>query len=208
MTDWIESLKQAYVQRLRTHYLEQYQAYCQEQESGDRYDLGSENLIPEAAIGTLPQSVQSLWQAALDKGDSYYPKVYRLAIEGQDTYAVRVTTDGDDGWLTIFDPQGRLLASAQTYIEVVVWAETQSLLPGQPSEILRAVPGFETAQSQTLWGRPLDELEAEQPPVEQATAEQPTTRSSKTEPGKTESGKTEPIAPDNETPEITPPQTP
>jgi hypothetical protein len=161
MTDWIESVKQVYVQRLRTHYLAQYKAYCQEQELGDRYDLGQEHLISEAAISTLPEAVSSLWQTALDQGDSYYPKVYRLAIDGQDTYAVRVTTDGDDGWLTIFDAEGQLLASAQTYLEVVAWADI-SLISGQLNEIFKApIPGFEAAQSQTLWGKPLDELEAE-----------------------------------------------
>ncbi len=182
MSKWMAAVKQVYEQQLKAHYLAQYKAYCQEQEGGDRYDLGKSNRVLEE-IATLPQAVQTLQQEALDQGDSYYANIYKLSVEQQITYAVRITTDGDDGVLIIFDQQGQVLASAQTYLEVVVWAEDQTdekairaEQPIQAEESIRAeesvqakkaidllanpLSGFEAAKSQTLWGKPLSELES------------------------------------------------
>jgi len=176
MSESIAAIQQVYEQQLKAHYLAQYKAYCQEKEEGDRYDLGRKNRVEEKAIAQLPPVVQTLQQQALDQGDSYYANVYQLSVNQQLTYAVRVTTDGDDGWLFIFDQQGQMLASAQTYLEVVVWAEaqaphteiphtetlhTETLHTPQPIDLLaNPLPGFEAAKSQTLWGKPLSELES------------------------------------------------
>lgn len=167
MSEWIAAIKQVYEHQLKAHYLAQYRAYCQEQEGGDRYDLGKSNRVSEEAIAALPPAVQTLRQEALDQGDSYYANVYQISVEQQLTYAVRITTDGDDGLLLIFDQQGQLLASAQTYLEVVVWAEAQTILAGESIRAEEAIelfatplPGFEAAKSQTLWGKPLSELES------------------------------------------------
>ena len=176
MSESIAAIRQVYEQQLKAHYLAQYKAYCLEQQEGDRYDLGGKNRVVEEAIAQLPPEVQILQQQALDQGDSYYANIYQLSVNQQLTYAVRVTTDGDDGWLFVFDQQGHLLASAQTYLEVAVWANAQApqaeILPAktlpaetphtaQPIDLLtNPLPGFEAAKSQTLWGKPVSELEA------------------------------------------------
>jgi hypothetical protein len=164
MSEGIAAIKQVYEQQLKAHYLAQYIAYCQEKEGGDRYDLGQSNRVAEEAIAALPQAVQTFQQEALDQGDSYYANVYQISADQQLTYGVRITTDGDDGWLAVFDQQGQSLASAQTYLEVVVWADAQILRAKEAIDLLaNPLPGFEAAKSQTLWGKPLSELEPDMP---------------------------------------------
>ncbi|MBI4782870.1 MAG: hypothetical protein HY785_16345 [Oscillatoriophycideae cyanobacterium NC_groundwater_1537_Pr4_S-0.65um_50_18] len=159
MSERVEAIKQVYGQQLKAHYLAQYKAYCQEQETGDRYDLGRENRVSDEAASDLPSAVSALQQQALDRGDSYYANVYQLPVDQQLTYAVRITTDGDDGWLAVFDPQGQLLAFAQTYLEIAVWAEAQSLQLDCLDFFEETLPGFEAAKAQTLWGKPLSEID-------------------------------------------------
>ena len=177
MSDGVAAIKQVYEQQLKAHYLAQYIDYCQEKAGSDRYDLGGKNLVPEEAIAALPQSVQTFQQEALDQGDSYYANVYQISVNQQLTYGVRITTDGDDGSLAVFDQQGQPLAAAQTYLEVVVWAEAP-ISQAQAAIALLAspLPGFEAAKSQTLWGKPLSELELQpdlDPAIPSASPPQP-----------------------------------
>lgn len=149
MRDWVEAVRQVYVQRLHEYYEARYEAYQAGAALNDPYELGQQNLVPDKEREELPAPICKFWAMAIDRGESYYPTIYQLPVQEQDTYAVRVKTDGDDGWLAVFDAKGTLLASAQTYIEVVVWANTDSL----PIDTLldATVPGIEGAASQTLW---------------------------------------------------------
>lgn len=161
MSEWIEDVKRAYTERLKAHYLKQYVAYCREQPLDDRCEFGQDNLLSPEAIAALPPSVQDFGNTAEALSDSNYARVYQLKVKEELTYAARVTTDGDDGWLAIFDAQGKLLAAGQTYIEVVVWQATD--LHDRPADLLdTTVTGFEEASAQTLWRQPLSEIEAEQ----------------------------------------------
>jgi hypothetical protein len=167
MSEGIKAVQQFYAQQLKAYYLARYQAYCQERELDDRYELGQKNLVAETAIAQTPQAVQAFYQQTLELGDGYYPSLYQCSVAGKATYAVRIKTDGDDGWLTIFDHQGQLIATGQTYIEVVCWQPANRAFRNtsiQPSNLLETdFPGFESAQSQTLWGQPLEALDSKQP---------------------------------------------
>lgn len=80
-----------------------------------------------------PEHRQELPQAVLEAYDFYeqqlaakdLAKVYgvSLAVEQTPTWAIAVVTDGDDGWLEIYDVGGGLLAAGRTYLEHVLWAE-------------------------------------------------------------------------------------
>ena len=121
------------------------------------HELGQANLISDEDRDRLPAPIREFWEAASAEGDSYYPAIYRLSVQDQDTYALRITTDGDDGWLVIFGAEGNLLASAQTYIEVIIWADDSSLKSSSPANFLKTpLPGIETAASQTLWGQAIE----------------------------------------------------
>ncbi|MDX2302176.1 MAG: hypothetical protein NW226_05215 [Microscillaceae bacterium] len=66
-------------------------------------------------------------------------------------YAVRVTTDGDDGWIELFDRQSNELGYGRTYIELVHWGEKEPIRAfvagsGYPVEL-------ENSMNDTLWGK-------------------------------------------------------
>ena len=42
-------------------------------------------------------------------------------------YAIRVTTDGNDGWIEIFNEPSESLGAARTYFEVMSWREPETL---------------------------------------------------------------------------------
>jgi hypothetical protein len=48
-------------------------------------------------------------------------RVYRVPTDGPVTYAVRVTTDGDDGYLEVYDEGGTLLVAGRTSVEAIAW---------------------------------------------------------------------------------------
>jgi predicted RNase H-like HicB family nuclease len=154
MSNSIDAVKQFYVQRLREYYAARYKTYQTGSELDDPHELGQDNLVSDEARDRLPAAIHEFWDAAIAEGDSYYPAIYKLSVQDQVTYALRITTDGDDGWLVIFDAEGNLLATAQTYIEVIIWADEQILSTINPTNLLKTpLPGIEAAASQTLWGK-------------------------------------------------------
>jgi hypothetical protein len=154
MSNWIDRVKQFYAQRLHDYYVARYKAYQAGSELNEPDEFGQENLVSDADRDRLPALIHEFWDAAIAEGDSYYPAVYKMSVQDQNAYALRITTDGDDGWLVVFDAEGNLLASAQTYIEVMIWADDQTLPTISPSNLLKTpLSGIEAAASQTLWGK-------------------------------------------------------
>jgi hypothetical protein len=78
-------------------------------------------------------------------------RTYRVPIAEQDTFAVRVTTDGDDGWLEVFDQHGSTLGAARTYIELIGWASTDEV---REQVAIREFPAsLANRHEMTLWGK-------------------------------------------------------
>ena len=77
----------------------------------------------------LPENRTGIPESVLEANDFYNQHcgnwggaaVYELNVEGKPTYIVRVSTDGDDGWVEVFNEEGHLLGAARTYIELVAW---------------------------------------------------------------------------------------
>lgn len=67
--------------------------------------------------------------ALLESHDFYLQNVERadwgsvrlLRLEQNAGYAVRVRTDGDDGWLEAFNAEGEPLAAGRTFLDRVIW---------------------------------------------------------------------------------------
>ena len=119
----------------------------------DRELSPSATKIPRAERDKLPPQVREAhefyWQK-LEHEDIGFARVYQVAADAEQTYAVRAQTDGDDGWLEIYDEHGAFLAAGRTYIELVWWG---------PRDYIRSLigkdmpPEFDTKQ--TKWGAPL-----------------------------------------------------
>lgn len=75
--------------------------------------------------------------------------IFKPEVEGRDTYVVYVTTDGDGGWVEVFDEDGISLGAARTYIELVSWGAVDEIRKyvftgGYPAEL-------SDRQTRTIW---------------------------------------------------------
>lgn len=78
----------------------------------------------DVAARYAPAAVQEsfgYYFAHVERPDWGTVYLYHVTIAGRGVWAVRVTTDGDDGWLELYDDGGRLLGAARSYIELLAW---------------------------------------------------------------------------------------
>ncbi|HEY8226380.1 MAG TPA: hypothetical protein VIG25_13960 [Pyrinomonadaceae bacterium] len=104
--------------------------------------------IPENLIG-LPNPVRESHDFYKNCDDWGGAVILKIKVEGRDTYVVYVTTDGDDGWVEVFDEKGGILGAARTYIELIAWGPVDqvrgyTLTQGFPEE-------FNERQTRTMW---------------------------------------------------------
>ncbi len=103
----------------------------------------------------LPTSVVEATEYYLEhvaRQDWGWVTIYQLPLEGELLYVVFVGTDGDDGWLELFDARGHSLGTGRRYIELVAWGE-QATIRSQTNS-LEFPPELEDASERTLWGKP------------------------------------------------------
>lgn len=103
----------------------------------------------------VPQAVREAhgyYKRLIEDADWGSVRIYRVATETADTYAVRVTTDGDDGYLEVYGEDGTFLTAGRTYIEVIEWGSREWLRPQVGQHLPREL---QDAPSRTLWGKPL-----------------------------------------------------
>ena len=103
----------------------------------------------------LPPGVQEAldhYQGLIAARDLGGVSLYRLTLgSALWTYLLRVTTDGDDGWLEVFDSRGACLGAARTYLELACWGEPRAIRAlaqdfGYPPEL-------DDRRTRTLWAR-------------------------------------------------------
>ncbi len=155
--DSAERVRQFCESELKAYWQKKYTAYCEGQETNIPLSL-CQNLLTPLQVA---QNRDGIPQRVLDAYKFYDEYVMqqdwgsvtlaRVAIADQDTYVIRVTTDGDDGWLEIFDTTGKVLGAARTYLELVSWGEIKPIRAAvdtgeYPAEL-------EARMDSTLWGR-------------------------------------------------------
>jgi hypothetical protein len=113
-----------------------------------------------------PDALENYCDDAKEAYDFYYTNVeeadfgcvrlFRLKELGVDTdvILIRVTTDGDDGWIEAYDSTHRL-AAGRTYLELVHWMDNNiEGLRLFTTDLSNMFPDdFDT--SKTKWGTPL-----------------------------------------------------
>lgn len=155
MNYWIDRVRQVYEQALWQTWHDRYQAYRQGNE-GDRASvcdrLIQQQIDGSSGGGQLPRSIcdsYEFYNEQVMQRDWGAVFLCKLPVDGRDTYAVRVTTDGDDGWLELFDAEGNPLGVARTYIELVAWGDQQEIRQQVHTGGFPAALSDRT--SQTLW---------------------------------------------------------
>jgi hypothetical protein len=96
------------------------------------------------------------YRTHFEEADIGSARDYVVPAGRKTTYAIRVRTDGDDGYLEIYDEKGKFLAAGRTYLEIVAWGPREWLRAqvAQPSDL---PPELQDASERTLWGKPLPE---------------------------------------------------
>jgi hypothetical protein len=131
MTTQNQAVQDWYTERLRQFHGERYQAYLDDSDPNNELHPKSQELsqaavkLDRADLAQLPAEVRAAFDFyfhRVEQEDWGSVAVYRVQTDILETYAVRVTTDGDDGWLEVYDLQGNLLGAGRTYIELVAWA--------------------------------------------------------------------------------------
>lgn len=139
MNAWEESVRQFYVEGFRQHYENERQASCQDLELWEfleaqgiksQGDIIVEFFIYVNALAWIkePKNREGVPQAVFDAYDFYDRSncqiaVAKILVQERDTYAVRVGTPGEGGWLEIFDEQGDILWAALVLVDVVSWED-------------------------------------------------------------------------------------
>jgi hypothetical protein len=161
-----KTIQDWYTARLKEYYSQYYRAHLASGETGDNpteaYPPDAE-LSPSASRltredrGRLPDGVRDAYDyywKQFEEADLGSARVYRVPSVRKETYAVRVRTDGDDGYLEVYDEKGKFLAAGRTYLEVVAWGARKWLRAqvARPGEL---PPELQDAGARTLWGKPL-----------------------------------------------------
>jgi hypothetical protein len=125
---------------------------CAEHRDSDRAFLGGESFenlqLPQSRVD-LPTPVLNAYDFYNKHcGDYGGARIYKAQIEEQDIYIVRVTTDGDDGWVEIFDGAGQQLAAGRTYIELISWGAVEEVRSYSGTEFPAAL---DDRQTRTMW---------------------------------------------------------
>jgi len=157
-----------YTQRLRDFFYERYLVHRGYTAAGEpRTSDPAEDVYPspielspdanKVERDTVPEAVceaYDYYHQHFAEADIGSPRIYAVAVEGELTYAVRTTTDGDDGYLEVFDEQGALLACGRTNLEVVAWG-SRDWLRDQVAKLGEFPPEMKDAAARTSWGKPL-----------------------------------------------------
>ncbi|MGG6296776.1 hypothetical protein ACQ4M4_20470 [Leptolyngbya sp. AN02str] len=144
-------------QDLKAYWREHYQAYIEQRDPAPSHSFLNQrqslaDMMTEAHA--LPQSVCDAYryyaEHVMDQ-DWGSVAIATLRIQNDWVYVVHVDTDGDDGWLEVFDEQGHSLGTGRTYLELIAWGDTATLR----EQVNTGEFPPELDQSQTLWGKPL-----------------------------------------------------
>lgn len=157
----IEFVRNFYVEEFRKHYEQAYHAYCNNLDMERFEDI--EVFLLNNCLGfdkevinnpQIPQTILDIYNFYLKYGDSSC-SISKVKVQEYDTYAIRVTTDGDDGWLEVFNERGESLGAARTYLEVISWKSPEilrekyvDLYEGKAEDFEEEI---EEMQKYTLW---------------------------------------------------------
>ena len=113
------------------------------------------SLVARSAAESAPATVQeslAFYVEHVERADWGSVYLYRVRVAARGIWAVHVSTDGDDGWLEIYDEGGRLLGAARSYIELLAWG------PRADMRALVFTGGYPAALAdraqRTLWQSP------------------------------------------------------
>ncbi len=122
-------IRRHYEELYESYFLEQYRAYIRNEESDEENLLGRYVVDVHRnseLLQNLPESVKAA-HAYYSGRNIGWLRVCQIQYEDDVTYAVLLSTDGDDGWLEIYDRHGQQVGVGRTYLELIGWGEVDEI---------------------------------------------------------------------------------
>lgn len=154
MSTLAEIVKTFVTQQLHDYWLERYRDYLEHRQP-DSYGIWQDCALKPEQWQEAPESVIAafdFYNENVMQQDWGSVRIYKLEVEEQRIYVVHTVTDGDDGWLEVYDEKGNLLGAARRYIELLAWGEVEAIR--KSVEHSDFPPELEFRKSATLWGKP------------------------------------------------------
>jgi hypothetical protein len=123
-----------YEEIYENHVLKTYRAYISNEELDEDEELLGRCILdlhrdPEL-FENLPESVRTAYDyyyVHIAKCDLGCVRLCQVPYKNDVTYAIRVSTDGDDGWLEVYDQYGQVIGTGRTYIELIGWGKIDEI---------------------------------------------------------------------------------
>jgi hypothetical protein len=150
-----ESEQKRFERLLRQHHLAAKQALQNGKPEVGRFCPGtpvsSEQLSKECLPPPSVLAARDFYFQVVERHDWGSVRVFESRPEpiSRPTWVVWVSTDGDDGWVELFDASGLPLAAGRTYLELVGWNSTEE---NRAYALKGGFPGaLEDRATRTLW---------------------------------------------------------
>ncbi|MBD1911990.1 MULTISPECIES: hypothetical protein [unclassified Leptolyngbya] len=150
MSEQAAQVRQQLTEELHSYWQERYQAYQEGREVGRSLNLMAQRI--QAADAQLPAAVEEayrFYQENLVERDIGTVSLSHLPINGIPVYTIMASTDGDDGWLEVYDDVGECLGVGRTYLELVNWGDRDTLR----NQVETGEYPPEMDRGQTLWAQ-------------------------------------------------------
>ncbi len=123
-----QKVKVYFTEKLKIYWQKAYAAFKTEHEFMEKFmqtkqmEISSKSRVPSLVKESHQFYFQNVQQA--DWGNVY---ALKFKVIRKTVYAIYVTTDGDDGWVELYDAQNNYLGSARRYIELLGWTDIPTL---------------------------------------------------------------------------------
>lgn len=146
-----KDIKQQYTTLFLEYNQRCYQLYLSGDEDPDYFLLGEFDLDvfahPEI-LDQLPGSISSAYRYYFENVEGW-ARVCRVPLSNEFSYSICVTTDGDDGWLEIYNSDGTLIACGRFYLELIGWTAVDEVR--KYVKTLDYPPDLNDRRNKTLW---------------------------------------------------------
>lgn len=126
MNDWAETVREAWAAKWATEYRAQTDG-VQSLQANASTSLDLRNGAERSQTPKTVLDAYDYYSEEVEAADWGSVSAAIEKIQDQDVYAITVSTDGDDGWVELFDRAGQKLGAARTLEAWTTWGETDQI---------------------------------------------------------------------------------
>ncbi len=125
-----DKIKRHYEYLCESYYLKMYRAHLRHEKFDNSEPLLGKSSIDVSFDEDALQKTPNAIRAAKDYYcgvECYYTRMYKVSYIDVTTYAIVVSTDGSDGWIEVYDEQGREIGIGRTWMELIGWGNIDEI---------------------------------------------------------------------------------